>query len=67
MNTEAEDNFRLKKAAEFLAHCRERENQARKALASAAESTRRAKEKHDALFIECEAQACERRKREVLT
>lgn len=62
MTTEEEDNFHLRKAAEFLAHCRETENQARRELARAVEQTKRAKEKHEALFIECEKRAVARRK-----
>lgn len=59
MNAE-EDAFRLRKAAEFLAHCRDAENQARWELAQAVDQTKRAKEKHDALFLECEARAVAR-------
>lgn len=60
MTPEQEDKFRLRKAAEHLTFCREQETQARRALVTACESTKRAKEKHDSLFIECENRACER-------
>ncbi len=57
MTTEHESDFRRRKAAEFLAHCREEENQARKALADAVERTKRAKEKFETAFLEAEKQA----------
>lgn len=59
---EEEDNFRLRKASEFLAYCREKENQARRDLGQAVETTKRAKEKHETIFAECQARAVERRK-----
>ena len=59
---EAEDNLRLKRAHEALAHYRLKEGEARRALADAEGSTKRAKEKLDTLFVECEKRACERRK-----
>lgn len=59
---EAEDNARLARAREELAKYRNAENEARKALALAVESTRKAKEKHDALFEECQKRAVDRRK-----
>lgn len=62
MSAEDEDDFRLRKAHEFLAHCREVENQARVALARAAEQTKAAREKLETLFAECEARAVARRK-----
>ncbi len=60
--SEDADNLRLRRAAEFVAHCRESENQVRKELHEATEQTKRAKEKHETLFAECEARACARRK-----
>lgn len=62
MTPEQEDNFRLRKAEDFLAHCRAEEAQARRGLAEAIERTKRAKEKHETLFTECEARAVARRK-----
>lgn len=59
---EQDDNFRLAKAKEHLAFCREAETQARAALASAIESSKRAKEKFETLFDECEKRAVARRK-----
>ena len=60
MNAEQEDNFRLRKAADFLAHSREAENQARKELYRATEQTKRAKEKYETLFMEVEQRAGQR-------
>lgn len=60
---EQEDNFRLKKAREFLAHCRTKENEARVTLAQAVESSKRAKERFESLFVECDRRAVERRER----
>lgn len=54
MNHETEDQTRVRRASEALAACRERENEARKALASAVESTKRAKERHEELFLAAE-------------
>lgn len=66
MTPEQEDNFRLRKADEFLAHCRELENEFRRELARAVEQTKLAKSKHEALFIECENRAVILRKSELL-
>ncbi|EIQ01107.1 hypothetical protein OpiT1DRAFT_05675 [Opitutaceae bacterium TAV1] len=57
MTEEQEDQFRLRKADDFVTHCRESENQARLELARAVELTRRAKEKYETLFMECERRA----------
>lgn len=57
------DNIRLRKSIEFLAHCREKENAARRALAEAIEDTKCAKNKYETLFVECENLAVDRRKR----
>lgn len=54
MPTEKEDIFRLRAAKEHLASCRERETEARKTLALAMESTARAKDKYETLFVEAE-------------
>lgn len=62
MTAEEEDSLRLRKADEFLVHCREVENEARRELTLAIEQTKRAKEKYEALFAECETRACARRK-----
>ncbi len=60
--SEKEDNIRLRKAAEFITHCREDENRLRVELTQAIERSKRAKEKHETLFAECEKRAVERRK-----
>lgn len=57
---ETENEIRLRRAKEFLTTSREQENQARITLARAAEQTKRAKEKYETLFSECEKQAAER-------
>ena len=62
MSGEEEDNFRRRKALEFIAHCKTEEDQARVALAQAVERTKRAREKYETLFHECEARAVARRK-----
>jgi hypothetical protein len=59
--SEQEDALRLRKADEFLTYCREAENTARRELARATEQTKRAKDKYETLFAECEARACARR------
>lgn len=59
---EQEDNFRLRKADEFLTHCREAESQARIDLARAIEQTKFARNRHETLFAECERRAVARRK-----
>lgn len=60
--SEQEDNFRLHKAKEHVAFCRNAETEARAALNAAIESTKRAKEKYETLFSECEQRAVARRK-----
>lgn len=52
MTPETDTEIRLRRAAEALANCRDAENRLRRELASAVESTKRAKEKHEALFIQ---------------
>lgn len=54
MNHETEDQMRLRRAKEADAACREAEDTARKALAAAVESTKRAKEKYEELFLAAE-------------
>ena len=56
------DNLRLKRSQEALDHYRQKENEARRELASCVELTAKARAKHAALFIECEKRAGERRK-----
>lgn len=62
LQEEIDDNFRVRKAQEYLAHCREGENELRRRLAEAVEATKRAKEKYENLFMDCEARAAKRRK-----
>jgi hypothetical protein len=57
---EEEDNFRLRKSAEHVTHYQDAENKARRDLAEATASLRRAREKHSTLFQECEARAVAR-------
>ena len=61
MYNETENQTRLRRAREDLMSARSNESEARFALASATEATRRA---YNALFIEEERQEVERRKRE---
>ena len=51
MNNETENQTRLRRAKESVEACRNAESEARKALAIAIESTKRAREKYDVLFI----------------
>ncbi len=62
MTAQQEDEFHLRKASEFLAHCREAETQARIALAQAMERTKRAKEKHETLFTDVQNRTVARMK-----
>lgn len=62
LQSEQEDNFRLHNRQAHLDFCRNAENEARIALARAVEATRRAKEKHEAMFEECQNRAVARRK-----
>lgn len=59
---EQQDNDRLRKARESVEYAKNKANEARRALADAVESEKRAKEKFNALFEECEKRAGERRK-----
>lgn len=60
--SEDEDNFRLRKAEEYVTTCREIENNARRELAEATARRQRAKEKYETLFDECQKRAVARRK-----
>ena len=51
MTNETETQTRLRRAKESVAAYQSAENEARKALADAIESTRRAREKYEALFV----------------
>ena len=53
---ETETQIRLRRATEALAAYRSEENEARKALAAAVESTRKAKEKMEELFARDQAE-----------
>ena len=48
---ETENQIRLRRAKEALAACQSSENEARRVLAAAVESTKRAKEKYETLFM----------------
>jgi len=61
---ETETQIRLRRAKEALENSRAAETAARKALAEAVESTKRAKEKYEALFLANEAEECDRRKKD---
>lgn len=54
MNHETEDQTRLRRAKEAVAACRDTEDEARKALAAAVESTKRSKDKYEELFLASE-------------
>lgn len=58
---ETENQTRLRRAKESLATSREVEAAARKALADAVESTRKAKERYEELFAKEEQAECNRR------
>ncbi len=62
LQQEAADNLRLKKANEAVEYYRQQEAEALRQLASVRASLKNACEKHEALFIECEKRAGERRK-----
>jgi hypothetical protein len=51
MNNETEDQTRLRRAKEAMASCQSAENEARKSLALAVESTKRSREKYEELFL----------------
>lgn len=59
---EQDDNFCLKKALDHVAFCRTAESEARAKLFASVEGTKRAKEKYEALFAQCEERAVARRK-----
>ena len=58
---ETEDQTRLRRAKEAITFCQERENEARRALASAVDSTKRARQQFEELFTEAEKRECARR------
>lgn len=62
LESENADAIRLRKAVEFMNHCREAENQARRDLAEAVKRSAFAKQKHETLFAECEERAGQRRR-----
>ena len=62
MSHERELQIRLRRAKEALAYAVEKESEARRALRSAEESRRVAKEKYEALFLEEEQAEVGRRK-----
>lgn len=64
---EQEDQDRVRKANEFLTYCREAEDQARNSLYQATTRTKRAKEKFEQIFAECEARMVARRKAGLVT
>lgn len=62
LQSEAEDNLRLKRANEFIEHCKQAEAEAGRELVRAREQSALARRKYEELFIECEKRKCERRK-----
>lgn len=62
MIQETELQIRLRRAKEALAYASEKESEARRILRSAEESSRVAKEKYEALFLEEEQAEVGRRK-----
>jgi hypothetical protein len=62
LKAEEEDNVRLRKAREYVAHSKDAEDRARVELARAATQTKRAREKFETLFAECQERAVARRK-----
>lgn len=59
MNHETEDQTRVRRAKEAIAGCRDREDEARKALAA-----KRARQKYEELFLTSENREAARRKAE---
>lgn len=62
MTTETETQTRLRRSKESLTALQSLENEARKALADAVDSTGRAREKHDELFLASEQKEYARKK-----
>jgi hypothetical protein len=62
LESETEDNNRLRKAAEAVEHFKQAEAEALRALASVRSSLTTARRREAELFAECEKRACERRK-----
>lgn len=59
---ETKTQYLLRNAEKALQAYREQENEARKALAAAVESTRKAKEKYETLFLQEQNEAVARNK-----
>jgi hypothetical protein len=57
---ETEHEFRLRKAKESVSYCVQAETEAIRALAAARSSLTQAREKYEALFLECERRAVAR-------
>lgn len=57
-----ENELRLKRAKEALEYCRDKEHSARRVLAACSESSRRAKERVEELFLKCENEEVKRRR-----
>lgn len=51
---ETEDQTRLRRAKESISACQDRENECRRALAAAAESTKRARERFEEIYLAAE-------------
>lgn len=66
MKNETETQTRLRRAKEALRVAQDSENEALKALAAAVESTKRARAKHESLFIEEENAELRRRRADYL-
>lgn len=61
MKAEQEDNARLRKSEDAINYYRQKEADALRELASVRASLKSAREKHEALFAECQKRACDRR------
>lgn len=61
MINETENQIRLRRAKESVAAYQAAENEARKALASAVEFTKRAREKYEELFLAEQNRECAKR------
>lgn len=62
MQTETEEQTRLRRAKDAIAYCQASETEARKALSAAMESTKRAREKYEELFLAAENREVTRRR-----
>lgn len=63
-HTETENQIRLRRAKDALASYRAAETEARRALTSAIESTKRAKERFEELFLKEQQAEVDRRKQD---